>query len=242
MTDAPQTMAETPDVAPTRARRLAGARPWGRHATEAAAGIGLLGVSWLLLADRTDRVPGWEVEVFDAVNRLPDALEWPLWPIMQLGTVVMYVVAGAVAYALTRRLRPAVAAATSVMLAWLAARVVKDAIQRGRPGDLLGDIHLRGSEAGGYGYVSGHTCVAFAWATVLTPLLPGRWRWLPFALASLVGLARIYFGAHLPLDVLGGAGLGILCGLVAAVALGTIDPRRPETAAATPTAGQATGG
>ncbi|HEX6423227.1 MAG TPA: phosphatase PAP2 family protein [Acidimicrobiales bacterium] len=241
MTDASQTMAETEDVASGRARRLAGARPWGRHASEAAAGIGLLGVSWLLLADRTNRVPGWEVEVFDAVNGLPDALQWPLWPIMQLGTVVMYVVAGAAAYVLTRRLRPAAAAATSVMLAWLAAKVMKDAIQRGRPGDLLRDIHLRGSEADGYGYVSGHTTVAFAWATVLTPLLPGRWRLLPFSLAALVGFARMYYGAHLPLDVLGGAGLGILCGLVAAVALGTIDPRRDEAGAAA-TVDQATGG
>src|SRR5512145_89932 len=168
MADAPQTIADTQRGAPSRARRLAGARPWGRHATEAAAGIGLLGFSWLLLADRTDRVPGWEVDVFDAVNRLPDLLQWPIWPVMQLGTFAMYVVAGAVAYALTRRMRPALAAMTSVAVAWLAARFVKEAIQRGRPADLLDHINLRQSEPAGYGYVSGHTCVAFAWATVLT--------------------------------------------------------------------------
>jgi undecaprenyl-diphosphatase len=46
--------------------------------------------------------------------------------------------------------------------------------------------------------------------------------------AALVGVARIYYGAHLPLDVLGGAGLGILCGLVASVAFGAIDPRRTD--------------
>lgn len=229
------------DVAPGRARRIAGARPWGRHASEAAAGIGLLGVSWLLLADRTDTVPGWEVEVFATVNGLPDVLQLPLWPIMQLGTILMYFVAGAVAWAVTGRPRPAAAAASSVVVAWLAARFVKEAIQRGRPGDLLDDVHLRGSESDGYGYVSGHTALAFAWATVLTPLLPGRWRLLPFSLAALVGLARIYYGAHLPLDVLGGAGLGILCGLVTAVALGTIDPRRDEAGAAA-TVDQATGG
>ena len=59
---------------------------------------------------------------------------------------------------------------------------------------------------------------------MVTPLLPGRWRLVPFTLASLVGLARVYYGAHLPLDVVGGAGIGILCGLVASLLFHTIDP------------------
>jgi membrane-associated phospholipid phosphatase len=213
---------------PAARARLAGARPWGRHATEAAAGIGLLALSWLLLADRTDRVPGWEADVFTAVNGLSGALEWPLWPIMQLGTVPMCAVGGLLVYWLTRRRRPALAAATAVLLGWVLARVVKEAIQRGRPGALLDDVNLRTDGFfSGFGYVSGHTTVAFALATVLTAVLPGRWRFVPFPVAALVGLSRIYFGAHLPLDVLGGAGLGILCGLVASLAFGTIHPGRP---------------
>ncbi|MGH9231971.1 MAG: phosphatase PAP2 family protein [Acidimicrobiales bacterium] len=208
--------------------RLAGARPWGRHATEAAMGIGLLALSWLLLADRTDRVPGWEADVFAAVNGLPGVLEWPLWPVMQLGTVPMYLVGGLFVYWLTRRTRPALATASAVLLGWVMARVVKEAIQRGRPGALLDDVNLRTSGFfSGHGYVSGHTTVAFAWATVLTAVLPGRWRFVPFPLAALVGFSRIFFGAHLPLDVLGGAGLGILCGLTASLAFGTIHPGRP---------------
>ncbi len=213
--------------APSRVSRLAGARPWGRHATEAAAGIGVLGLSWLLLADRADTVPGWEADVFDAINGLPEALRWPLWPVMQLGNVWMFIVGGAAVYALTRRVRPALAAAVAVGLAWVAAKVVKETIQRARPGDLLDDVDLRESDLSGQGYVSGHTTIAFALATVLTAVLPGRWRWLPFPVASVVGFARVYYGAHLPLDVLGGAGLGILCGLAASVAFGTIDPGDP---------------
>ncbi len=218
-------MAQPPQTtAPSRASRLAGARPWGRHASEAAAGIGLLGVSWLLLADRTDTVPAWEADVFDALNGLPGPLRWPVWPVMQLGNFWMCVVGGLAAFALTRRTRPALAAASAVVLAWLAAKIVKGAIQRGRPGDLLDHVTLRESDLHGQGYVSGHTTIAFALATVLTAILPGRWRWVPYPLACGVGFARIYYGAHLPLDVLGGAGLGILCGLVASVVFGTIDP------------------
>jgi glycosyltransferase 2 family protein len=217
-----------PPVAPVwaRAGRLAGARPWGRHATEAAAGVGLLGVSWLLLADRADRVPSWEAEVFDAINSLPEGLRWPVWPVMQLGNFWMCAVGGLGVYALTRRTRPALAATSAVLLGWTAAKVVKHLIQRGRPGDLLDQVELRESDLDGQGFVSGHTTIAFALATVVTPLLPTRWRWAPFTVASAVGFARIYYGAHLPLDVLGGAGLGILSGLVASVAFGTIAPRR----------------
>lgn len=197
-------------------RRRTGTRPWGRHATWAAAGVGLLAVSWLLLADRNDTVPAWEVDVFTAVNGLPDVLRWPLWPIMQLGALAMYVVGGAATYALTRRARPALAAAVGVLLAWLLSRLVKDTIERGRPEVLLDDATVR-DQVDGYGYVSGHTAVAFGLATVLTALLPGRWRWVPYPVAAGVGFARIFFGAHLPLDVVGGAGAGLLGGVAALV-------------------------
>ncbi len=229
-------MAQPPGTsAPSRASRLAGARPWGRQATEAATGVGLLGVSWLLLADRPDTVPGWEADVFDAVNGLPEALRWPVWPVMQLGNFWMSIVGGAAVYTLTRRVRPALAASAAVVLAWVAAKVVKDAIPRARPGDLLDHVNLRESDLDGQGYVSGHTAIAFALATVLTAVLPGRWRWVPFPVASGVGFARIYYGAHLPLDVLGGAGLGIVCGVVASVAFErhrSQPARRPLTRAA----------
>lgn len=202
----------------------AGARPWGRHATEAAAGVGLLAVSWLALSDATDTVPAWEIDAFEAVNGLPDWLRWPVWPVMQLGNFWMVVVSGAGVYALTRRVRPAVAASLAVFIAWVAAKIVKRLIERGRPGDLLDGVELREAGLHGHGYVSGHTAIAFALATVLTPLLPGRWRPVPFAVAALVGLSRIYYGAHLPLDVVGGAGIGILSGLLASVVCGTVDP------------------
>lgn len=208
--------------------RLAHARPWGRHATELAAGTGLLGVGWLLLSDNTT-VPRWEVEVFHQINDLPDALRWPLWPVMQLGNFWMWIGGAGIAYALTRRWRPTAAAASAVLLGWAAAKVVKHLVDRGRPGDLLEGVDIREAGLHGHGFVSGHTVVAFALATVLTPLVPGRWRYVPYTLATLVGFARIYYGAHLPLDVIGGAGLGILCGLVSALVFGTIHPvaKRP---------------
>lgn len=208
--------------------RLVGARPWAPHATVAAAGTVLLAVTWL--AADAGTVPAWEVDVFDAVNGLPDILRWPLWPIMQLGTFPMWLVGGAGVYALTRRARPALATASAVVLGWLVARIVKETVDRGRPVDVLDQVDLRQTNPDGYGYVSGHTSVAFALATALTFVLPGRWRWVPLPLAAVVGIARLFFGVHLPLDVLGGVGVGLACGAVAVVAFGADATSEPGAA------------
>lgn len=209
----------------------AAARPWARHAAVAGSGLTLLAVSWLLLGDRST-VAGWEGDVFGAVNALPDVLRWPLWPIMLLGTLPMYVVGGAGVYALTKRARPALATASAVLLVWIVARILKVVVERDRPMDVLDDVTLRQSNPDGYGYVSGHTSVAFALATALTMVLPGRWRWVPLPLAALVGLARVFFGVHLPLDVVGGAGVGLVCGTVAVVAFGADTAPPPDAVAA----------
>ena len=70
-------------------------------------------------------------------------------------------------------------------------------------------------EWSGLGFPSGHVSVAFALATVGTLYLPGRWRWVPFGLAVLTSVMRMYTAAHLPLDVVGGIGLGVATGGVA---------------------------
>jgi membrane-associated phospholipid phosphatase len=196
--------------------------PSGWRAAATTAGTGVLALSWLALGEQHDVVPDWEADV---INGLPDWLRWPLWVPMQLGSAWMCVVGAAVVYAATRRVRPALVTAAAVVLAWAAAKGVKSAVERGRPADLLGGVDVRESGIHGAGYVSGHTAVAFAVATMLAPLVPRGWRWVPFALAVVVGVSRVYFGAHLPLDVIGGAGLGLLCGVVASAAGGMIPTR-----------------
>ena len=80
----------------------------------------------------------------------------------------------------------------------------------------------------GFGHLSGHTAVAVALATTLVPSLPDPATAGAITLAVIAGCARIYAGAHLPLDVIGGAGLGILCGLIARLALGVTTRRSRE--------------
>lgn len=59
-----------------------------------------------------------------------------------------------------------------------------------------------------YAFPSGHTSRAFALATSLSHFYPKHKR-LFFIAAMLIGFSRIYIGAHYPLDVLGGAIVGI---------------------------------
>ena len=95
------------------------------------------------------------------------------------------------------------------------ARVAKRVITRERPGELLDTVTIRGSAATGLGFPSGHTTVASSLATIAFPYLPGPARTMLRAIVFLVGLARVYVGAHLPIDVVGGVALGGVLGSLA---------------------------
>ncbi|MFZ4517885.1 MAG: phosphatase PAP2 family protein [Microthrixaceae bacterium] len=183
--------------------------------------------SWIATRD----IPGAEQLVFEFVNRQPGWLEWVLWAPMQLGSLFGPVVVAALAWWRWRRWRPAVGAVVAGVVAWQLAKVVKDRIGRGRPLDELTDVVRRaGTPTDGLGFVSGHSAVAFALATVVSPYLSRRGRAGAYLLAAVVGLARIHVGAHLPLDVVGGAALGCLVGYLWRLAVGVPadEPDEPD--------------
>lgn len=93
-------------------------------------------------------------------------------------------------------------------------RLVKATIERPRPEDSGIHVVLRTHQHHGTSFTSNHSANVFAGATVLAGALPG---FAPvfFIVAALVAYSRIYVGVHFPLDVLGGALLGILIGRAA---------------------------
>jgi undecaprenyl-diphosphatase len=198
------------------------ARRRGVHPVEAVAVVGgaaLLAGSWVVVAAGKN-VPAWEADLFRGINDLPDFL-WSILRVpMQLGSLVGSLVIIAVTALVTRNKRLVLAALVGSQAAYWGAKAVKQAVSRARPAELLTGVQLR-EHAGGLGYLSGHTAIAFALAAVLGPELPRPWQWVGVTvLAAVVGFARIYAGAHLPLDVIGGAGLGLLCGTLSRWAFG----------------------
>ncbi len=176
-------------------------------------------LSWSLAAPGT--IPAWEAAIFAWFNRAPRWL-FPLgWPIMQLGSVAgaMFVT---LVLVVARRRRHAVIYAFATGLAWLAARAIKEIVGRGRPLEAGLGPTILGDVPAGFGFVSGHTAVAFAGAAILAMCFGRRAGWLFFGLATMVALMRMVVGAHLPLDVVGGAAVGTLV----AAAVSWFDHRR----------------
>ncbi len=66
-------------------------------------------------------------------------------------------------------------------------------------------------------FPSGHAAFFFALATAITLVFATRWRtWgaVFFLGAVLIGLARVIAGLHWPIDILGGAVIGILSAII----------------------------
>jgi len=178
-------------------------------------------------------VPRWEESIFRAVYDLADWLSGVLWLPMQLGTLWAPFLVGGLAWLAWRRWRPAVGAVVMGLVAWWTAKLVKEAVGRGRPASVLTDFTLRtGAPREGLGFLSGHCTVAFCLATVLSPYLTTNGRVIAFGLAVVVAFARIQTGAHLPLDTLGGAALGCLLGWIWHLVVGvpeSVAHRKSET-------------
>ena len=71
---------------------------------------------------------------------------------------------------------------------------------------------------------SGHAAASAAGAVILAYLLGGRWAWAVGLLAVAVAFGRVYVGVHYPSDVLAGAALGVVVGLVAVVLVRRLQP------------------
>jgi undecaprenyl-diphosphatase len=170
------------------------------------ASLAVFAVCAVIAAD--GRVGPIERALFHAVNGLPDWLYQPMLLFQYLGVLAMPLVValGALVF---RRWRLAAALVLVVPLKLATERLVKLLVQRERPGTTVGDAVLRGVHPAGLSFVSGHAIITFAIAGLLALVLPRRWAVVAFVLATLNAVARVYLGAHNPLDVVGGAAVGL---------------------------------
>src|SRR5688572_12517858 len=178
-----------------------------RHALRFGLGSGLFLGSFL--EAKGGRLPAYEVRIFRCVNGASDRLRVPVRVVMQAGTFATVPIVSAVAL-LTGRRRLAASLLASGTAAWLGAKAAKPLAGRARPEGALSDVHIREGITGDLGWVSGHMAVATTLAYVGRETVP-RWaRPVLLAVAGITGSGRMYVGAHLPHDVVGGAGLGMM--------------------------------
>lgn len=108
---------------------------------------------------------------------------------------------------------------------------IKNAVQRYRPChnlELKEFTRVVKHCGGEFGFVSSHAANTFALALFITYFLRKDHKWIApvmFAWATFVSYSRIYLGVHYPLDIVGGAIVGLLAAVIAIILHHRLDDR-----------------
>jgi len=124
------------------------------------------------------------------------------------------------------------ALATIAVSDTLSSQIIKKNVQRARPctDDRIVDlVDLKVKCGGGYSYTSSHATNHFALAFFLIFTLGIRFRWIKWVLifwAASISYGQVYVGVHYPLDVISGAMLGMVIGILMATLYGSFREKK----------------
>jgi membrane-associated phospholipid phosphatase/tRNA A-37 threonylcarbamoyl transferase component Bud32 len=202
--------------------------------------VGLLLLTVLAIVATSDQVTRLEADLARLVADLPGPLTGVLEALRWLGSLPAVAVAALLAL-VARRPRLALALVVAGLLAEVLTAALAAVVDRGGPSELVSGIVERAT-TDVEGFPSPTTAVAAALATAAAPYLPRTVRRLTWVLVALAGLSVVHLGAHLPLDVLGGAVLGWAVGAATSLALGapSVRPTTEQVAADLEAAGLGT--
>jgi membrane-associated phospholipid phosphatase len=168
-----------------------------------------------LLWSKGQRLDAWAFLYFNVRGSRPLWLDWIMVGITQLGNGLAALVIALVLF-FVRENRLAYELILSTLTLWLVVELVKSVAHRSRPFVRLTQTRIVGFRESGLSFPSGHTSQAFFLVTLLVQqyhISLGAVIIL-YTVAVAVGITRMYVGAHYPRDVLAGAILGSVWGIL----------------------------
>jgi membrane-associated phospholipid phosphatase len=180
--------------------------------------FGLLALSLLWSAGQ--RLDAWLFLSFNARGRRGRGLDGFMWGVTQIGNGLLALGLAGMLYWTGYR-RQATVLALGTLTLWLVVETFKAITGRGRPATLLTETRIVGGGARGKSFPSGHTTQTFFLTALIVHIfqLPPWAGLLLYGVAGLVGFTRVYVGAHYPRDVLAGALLGQVWGILSVLVL-----------------------
>lgn len=148
----------------------------------------------------------------------PPWMDRVMWGLTQIGNMAFAGILALLSYVFGDT-RFAVLLLLGVLTLWLFVEAVKGVADRARPFRIMDNARIIGWREPGKSFPSGHTSQAFFVMSLLAHhlQLPPQAAALLYALAAVVGFTRVYVGAHYPRDVLAGACLGLVWGILSSL-------------------------
>lgn len=175
-------------------------------------------VALSLLWSAGQQLDTWVFLLFNLRGHHPLWLDRVMWFFTQIGNGIAGLLLSVFLYFVGYR-RFGIQLLLGILSLWLIVEVIKAIVERARPFLAMEGIRVIGWRERGKSFPSGHTAQAFFMATLINRYFEFRApvSGLLFAVAGLVALTRIYVGAHYPRDVIGGAVLGSVWGILIAL-------------------------
>ncbi|MBI5032690.1 MAG: phosphatase PAP2 family protein [Chloroflexi bacterium] len=184
----------------------------------------LIGFSLIALSLLWSVGQRFDVWVFAAMNLRGYHSRWmdrAMWLTTQIGNAGFAAVLAVGGYALGSR-PLVIELGLGTLTLWLLVELIKVFTDRARPFNLLRESRVIGRHEPGLSFPSGHTAQTF----FIVALCIGHFQLSLeiatglYSIAALVAFTRIYVGAHYPRDVIAGAILGLVWGIL----IGSVAP------------------
>ena len=173
-------------------------------------------LSLSLLWSAGQRIDAWIFFYFNIRGKRPQWLDGIMLGFTQIGSGLFGMVVALISFFIDNH-RLAYELILGTLTLWLVVELVKAIVHRSRPFIKLTETRIVGPPPKGLSFPSGHTSQVFFMMTLIIQHFHVSF-WAEvlvlYALAVMVAVTRMYLGAHYPRDVMAGAMMGGIWGIL----------------------------